>query len=136
MPLPETIIFGGAFDPPHIGHVQCVTAVKNRFPGCKVKVLPAFEPAQSAGQSKKTAASYDDRMQLCLLAFGDEVEVSDFEASLPRPKLHIKHHQQIQRVQQPALSVPDRPRPAHQFPEVARTTRSASHLRPDCRPAR
>ena len=31
MTIPDLLVFGGTFDPPHVGHLQCVKTVLQRF---------------------------------------------------------------------------------------------------------
>ncbi len=70
-------LFGGSFDPPHIGHKAIVEAALNLKDIDKVIVMPAFlNPFKS--ESHLTATQ---RLKLVKEMFKDEkkVEVSDFE---------------------------------------------------------
>lgn len=85
---PQLIVFGGSFDPPHKGHVGCVSKILERFPSSRVVIMPTPAPPPIGGSTKTPAASMADRLQMCREAFqtfGQKVEVSDFEASLPTP---------------------------------------------------
>lgn len=65
-----TAIFGGRFDPPHLGHLEAVQGLF-RYPGVKaVRVIPAAAPAHKA-----TSASMTDRAEMSRLCFPDEVTV-------------------------------------------------------------
>lgn len=71
-------IFGGTFDPVHIGHVKIVQAILDGRYTDRVIVLPAWEPPHK--NSIKTP--YIRRLQMTRLAFADisGVEVSDMES--------------------------------------------------------
>ena len=89
---PEIIIFGGAFDPPHQGHVDCVLATKKRFPDALILVVPAFQPAGASGEHKNTSLSFENRLELCEAIFGkydSSCKVVDVEKNLPRPNYTI-----------------------------------------------
>ena len=72
-------VFGGSFDPPHVGHVLAVTYVLSVYPIDGVLVVPVFQHAFG-----KELASFDDRLAMCRLAMApiDHVEVSDVEREL------------------------------------------------------
>ena len=72
-------IFGGTFDPPHLGHVKTFTAFYNKFDFDKLYVIPVFTPPHKQIHSKSTA---QDRLNMTRLAFekiSNKVEVSDLE---------------------------------------------------------
>ena len=64
-----TGLFGGAFDPPHLGHVALAREAKRRFGLERLVVLVAANP-----EHKQVATPADDRLALARAAFpGDEV---------------------------------------------------------------
>jgi nicotinate-nucleotide adenylyltransferase len=69
-------VFGGAFDPPHLGHLALVRAALEQFGFERVLVVPAGAPPH-----KKVVASADIRAHLAELAFSDiaQVEISTVE---------------------------------------------------------
>ena len=71
-------IFGGTFDPVHIGHVKIVQAILDGRYTDRVIVLPAWEPPHK--NSVRTA--YCHRLQMAKLAFAGvkNAEVSDMES--------------------------------------------------------
>lgn len=75
-------IFGGSFDPPHIGHVLAVKYILNTGACDEVVVVPVFQHAFN-----KKLTDYDTRLALTRLAFEDEkqVHVSAIERDLPAP---------------------------------------------------
>jgi nicotinate-nucleotide adenylyltransferase len=95
---PLLIVYGGAFDPPHQGHVDCLRLTAQRFLEATFLVAPAFDPAGAAGQHKRTKVSFSDRIRLCQLAFDAEktgieahrLTVSPIEAELPSPNYTIQ----------------------------------------------
>jgi nicotinate-nucleotide adenylyltransferase len=68
-----TGIFGGAFDPPHQGHVALAREAKRRFGLDKLVVLVAARP-----EHKEVSTPVEDRFALAQAAFpGDEVLVDE-----------------------------------------------------------
>ena len=86
---PDLIIYGGAFDPPHNGHVLCVQLARQRFPHATVLVCPTYAPLRDATSvPKKTLLDFEARLHLAQAVFvGKGISVSDLEARLPRPTL-------------------------------------------------
>lgn len=80
-------IFGGSFDPPHVGHVLAVEYVLMTEMVERVTVVPVFRHAFD-----KNMADYEHRLALSRAAFGHlaEVEVSDVERGLPTPSYTIR----------------------------------------------
>ena len=59
-------ILGGAFDPPHIGHVELARAAREHYGLEELLVLVVSDPGH-----KDTSASASDRLELARLAFAD-----------------------------------------------------------------
>ncbi|MCU0658212.1 MAG: nicotinate (nicotinamide) nucleotide adenylyltransferase [Polyangiaceae bacterium] len=72
-------IYGGSFNPPHLGHVLAVAYSLAAHPIDEVLVVPCFQHPFS-----KELASFEDRFALCELAFGwlPGASVSRVEAEL------------------------------------------------------
>jgi len=72
-------LFGGSFNPPHIGHVLAVAYLLSATEAEAVWTIPVFEHAFG-----KDLAPYDDRRRMCDLAFGwlPCVRVLDIEREL------------------------------------------------------
>src|SRR5690606_32016933 len=72
-------IFGGSFDPPHVGHVLAVTWVLSTQPVDEVVLVPALEHAFG-----KPLAPFAHRRRMCELAFAPlrRVRVDPIEAEL------------------------------------------------------
>jgi nicotinate-nucleotide adenylyltransferase len=69
-----TVLFGGAFDPPHLGHVAVADAARKRFGVERIVVLVSERPAHRA-----VHASAEDRLVLARAAFpGDEVRLDPY----------------------------------------------------------
>jgi nicotinate-nucleotide adenylyltransferase len=70
-------LFGGSFDPVHLGHVKLARAAIEQFSLFRLYVIPAFQPPHKP----TTVASFDHRMAMTDLAFSGwpEIEVSDLE---------------------------------------------------------
>ena len=79
-------IFGGSFDPPHVGHVLSVKYLLSVGLVDEVIVVPVFEHA-----FHKELTPYEVRSRLVQLAFADEprATVSLIEAQLPRPNFTL-----------------------------------------------
>lgn len=80
-------VFGGSFDPPHVGHVALVRAALDGGFVSRVLVVPVFAHALH-----KQSSPFSLRIELARLAFADVpgVEVSDLEASLPVPSYTLQ----------------------------------------------
>jgi nicotinate-nucleotide adenylyltransferase len=80
-------IFGGSFDPPHVGHVLAVNFVLLTEMVELVTVVPVFEHAFD-----KDMADYEARLALARAAFRHlpEVEVSEVEQRLPTPSYTVR----------------------------------------------
>jgi nicotinate-nucleotide adenylyltransferase len=59
-----TVLYGGAFDPPHLGHVEVANAAREHFGVQRLVVLVAERPAHRA-----VHASAEDRLALAQAAF-------------------------------------------------------------------
>lgn len=82
-----TAVFGGSFDPPHLGHLQAVSWLLARGGCSRVIVIPTYSHAFGKGM-----ADFEHRLQMCRIAFfqfGAAVEVSDIEAMLPTPSFTV-----------------------------------------------
>ena len=73
------VVYGGTFNPPHLGHIQAVCSVSNALKPDKLLIMPTFL-APHKEMSGDTPPP-EERMELCRLAFGElpGVEVSDLE---------------------------------------------------------
>jgi nicotinate-nucleotide adenylyltransferase len=76
----EIALFGGSFDPPHLGHVLAAAYVLATEPVDELWLLPVHEHPLG----KKPAASFEHRVALCELAVRDlsRVSVSRLEGEL------------------------------------------------------
>jgi nicotinate-nucleotide adenylyltransferase len=69
-----TALYGGAFDPPHVGHVALAEAARKRFGVERLVVLVSEHPAHRA-----VHASAEDRLALARAAFpGDDVRLDPY----------------------------------------------------------
>lgn len=86
---PDYIFFGGTFDPPHQGHLDCFSNCKQRFPNAQVIVLPSPTPPPVDGKAKQTNCDFETRLTMCRLLFPQD-SVSDFENRLNPPYFTLK----------------------------------------------
>ncbi len=96
---PDFIIFGGTFDPPHLGHLQCVKSALQRFPKSEIVIMPAAL-APVIMEKTKNQYSFAHRLDLCEKMFGSldpiRVSVSDLENKLARPNYSINTLEALQ----------------------------------------
>ncbi len=87
-------VFGGSFDPPHVGHVLLATYLGTIAPFDHVLVVPVFGHA-----FEKELSPFEHRLRMCQLAFErlPFVEVSPIEASLRRPNYTLHTLEAIKR---------------------------------------
>lgn len=80
-------VFGGSFNPPHVGHVLTAAYLLTTAPIDHVLVVPVFKHPFAKG-----LAPYDDRLEMCELAFGwiPGVVVSTVERELGGESLTLK----------------------------------------------
>ena len=72
-------IYGGSFNPPHLGHDAAIRAVQEAIRPDELRVIPAATPPHK--QLAAGSPSADERLRLTELAFGERkgVTVSDME---------------------------------------------------------
>ena len=76
----KILLFGGAFDPPHKGHVSILKKAAEYTDFDKIIVMPTGTPTHKKG----CVAPFDVRLHMAVLAFGDigeNVEISDYEGT-------------------------------------------------------
>jgi len=73
-----TAVFGGSFDPPHIGHLLAMTAVLSLGRADDILMIPC-----AAHPFGKATAPFEDRMAMCRLVAAEDpagrIAVSDIE---------------------------------------------------------
>ena len=72
-------IYGGSFNPPHIGHAEAARAACEALKPDKFLIIPASTPPHK--ELEKNSPTPEQRLEFCRLAFADSpgVEVSDME---------------------------------------------------------
>lgn len=86
---PRLIIYGGSFDPPHLGHVLAVAALRSD-PDAWVMVMPAFDHPHG-----KRMRPFEDRVSMlqdALAIFGEKVVISRFEQDHKPPNTKALLH--------------------------------------------
>ena len=86
VPAPSTGLLGGAFDPPHNGHVALARAAIERFDLERLVVLPTGDPPH-----KEVGTPAEIRYRLAEAAFADlpRVELSRLELERPGPSYTV-----------------------------------------------
>ena len=76
---PEIAVFGGSFDPPHVGHVLLATYALSVGGVARVLIVPTYQHAFG-----KPLSDFDARLAMCALAFAPltNVEVTPIEREL------------------------------------------------------
>jgi nicotinate-nucleotide adenylyltransferase len=81
-------LFGGAFDPPHLGHVALVRAAKEALGLDRVVVVVVADPGH-----KRVHTPADVRLRLARAAFpGDEVVLDDHARTVDMLRAHPEWH--------------------------------------------
>lgn len=62
-------VFGGTFDPPHIGHFALVKSCLDQFTDSKVTVLPDLVNPKVPGYTKRPSTLFEHRMNMTRIAF-------------------------------------------------------------------
>ena len=80
----DYILFGGTFDPPHIGHLAMVKSAQLRFPKAAVVVIPSWAPPVSSSTKKNVTTDFADRLAMTVIAFDEweNVTVSAMEEDI------------------------------------------------------
>ncbi len=76
-------LFGGSFNPPHLGHRAVVKDLAESDQFDEIWILPSFKHP-----FKKKLISFEDRIELCCLAFGvlgKKIKISRLEKELNSP---------------------------------------------------
>ncbi|HEY2309725.1 MAG TPA: nicotinate-nicotinamide nucleotide adenylyltransferase [Gaiellaceae bacterium] len=69
-----TVLYGGAFDPPHLGHVAVADAARKQFAVERILVLVSERPAH-----REVHSSAEDRLALARAAFpADDVQLDPY----------------------------------------------------------
>ncbi len=69
-------VFGGTFNPVHLGHVNLAKNFKSELKLDKLLIIPTGTPPH---KEAKNDVSNDDRLNMCRIAFDGIAEVSDME---------------------------------------------------------
>lgn len=75
----RTAIYGGSFNPPHLGHISAVGTVVSELSPDRILIMPdCIAPHKAMAEN---SPSPEHRLAMCRLAFGDipGVEISDLE---------------------------------------------------------
>lgn len=64
-------IFGGTFNPLHLGHIQCVRTVKTRLGIDRIYVVPA---AQNPRKPRTEGPKDEDRVEMCRVGFASDAD--------------------------------------------------------------
>ncbi|MCX6118525.1 MAG: nicotinate (nicotinamide) nucleotide adenylyltransferase [Proteobacteria bacterium] len=87
----DWILFGGTFDPPHLGHMDIVRSILDEYLSAEIVVVPSFSPPIGKGIVKNVSSSFSDRVAMCVLAFDqwERVQISALEEDIETPSYTI-----------------------------------------------
>jgi nicotinate-nucleotide adenylyltransferase len=91
-------IYGGTFDPPHLGHINAAKKAINDLKLDKLFIIPAFTSPFKLGR-KMTPPPV--RIEMCIAAFGSlskAIEISDIEISKPEISYTITTVSQLKKL--------------------------------------
>lgn len=91
-----TLIYGGSFDPPHMGHAMVLSWLRWRFPNENIWIVPSY--AHAFG---KESSPFSARVEWCK-ALRDLINpvwvaVREIEKDMPRPSYTIDTLRELQR---------------------------------------
>ncbi len=72
-------IFGGSFNPPHMGHIACLTAVQKKAGLDRISVIPTFKSPLKTPIEGPTPEQRLEMIKLALQGFGSQFTVDDLE---------------------------------------------------------
>ena len=81
------VLFGGAFDPLHNGHVDIVDHIKNTYPHDLLALVPTGQPVHK----ERAFFSNDARLMMLQSVFSDylNVVINDYELKMKKPSYTI-----------------------------------------------
>lgn len=90
-------LFGGTFDPPHIGHIEILKEAKKRLALDKLILIPAGDPPH---KTNKTVTEKKHRLRMTELAFSSLLDccISEYEMNKQAPSYSVdllKHFRRI-----------------------------------------
>ncbi len=93
-----TILFGGSFNPVHLGHLAMARVALKRFPSATLLWMPA---ACSPFKTNQTLASEHHRLAMCQLVSQDDprMKVSDLEFTLDKPSYTVHTVKKLKELQ-------------------------------------
>lgn len=89
-------IFGGTFDPPHLGHIHLIQTILNQFNFSKLVLIPNY---QNPLKTKTSSVSPDDRLlllQTAIQGVDPRLEILDWEIKKQGPSYTIDTVKHIQ----------------------------------------
>lgn len=104
VPNPDTIVYGGSFDPPHLGHLLCIEESLKNFPDSKLFIMVSPAPAVSDGEAKQVKTDKNHRLSMVrqLLhelpeELSQRIEIRTDEFDLPAPNYTIETLKHLQK---------------------------------------
>lgn len=88
----SNIVYGGSFDPPHLGHKALADLVLRAYPEACLRIMPSAAPAGAKGQHKSVQAEFSDRLAMCRILFPSHPRllIDELESQLPAPNYTVQ----------------------------------------------
>ena len=103
--MKKTAIFGGTFNPPHIGHRFMLEGIARQSEIEKILIMPAKAPPHKSG----VVVSAEHRVNMCKMAFCgiEKCEISLEELNLPGKSYTVNtlHHLNKKGIKNPVLVI-------------------------------
>lgn len=97
--MKKIVIFGGAFNPPHIGHARVIEVVLKDFPADEFWIMPSADR-----YDKKVSVSGDQRLRMVAIMINElfpaskiPIILSDLEIKRPRPTVTYETKEELEK---------------------------------------
>lgn len=88
------LLFGGAFDPPHEGHLACLESGLKLFPKAIATIVPTFSAPPTSSGKKQFHLGFKQRIKACQKMFKESelerrIRISEIERELEAPNYSV-----------------------------------------------
>ncbi len=91
-------IFGGGFNPPHMGHISCLTSVQKKAGLDKIFVIPTYQSPLKTQVDGPTPEQRLEMVKKALQGFGNQFEVDDQEIKRKGISFTVETIQQYRKI--------------------------------------
>ena len=86
--MKSIIVYGGTFNPPHYGHINCVDAISRKYNDQKIILVPVGIPPHKETKSLATKQQRIDMLNLMFAGYSN-VEICEYEMMSDRKSFTI-----------------------------------------------